>query len=78
MVVWGVCSGWVNGLTFTHRDSNSLQQSMQEAIDDPVRLANLGSRGYLYSDDGQIPSKEEHAFSVIQCYKELLAAEVVY
>ena len=68
----------VNGLTFIHRDSTSLQESMQEAMNDPVRLANLGSRGYLYSDDGQIPSKEEHAFSVIQCYKELLAAEVVY
>ena len=69
----------VNGLTFTHRDSNSLQQSMQEAMDDPVKLAALGSRGYLYSDDGQIPSKEEHALSVIRCYERLLrlATEVV-
>jgi len=62
----------VNGLTFTHRDSTSLQESMQEAMDDPGRLATLGSRGYLYSDDGQIPSKEEHALSVIRCYERLL------
>jgi hypothetical protein len=45
---------------------------MQEAMDDPGRLETLGSRGYLYSDDGQIPSKEEHALSVIRCYERLL------
>jgi len=67
----------VNGLTFTHRDSVSLQESMREAMNDPVRLASLGNRGYLYSDDGQIPSKEDHALSVIQCYNELIAPEVV-
>ena len=62
----------VNGLTFTHRDSTSLHESMQEAMDDPSRLAELGSRGYLHSKDGQIPSKEEHAVSVIGFYEGLL------
>jgi len=62
----------VNGLTFTHRDSTSLHESMHEAMDDPSRLAELGSRGYLHSKDGQIPSKEEHAVSVIRFYEGLL------
>ena len=62
----------VNGLTFAHRDSTSLHESMQEAMDDPSRLAELGSRGYLHSKDGQIPSKEEHAVSVIRFYEGLL------
>ena len=29
-------SGWSEWATFTHRDSTSLQESMQEAMDDPV------------------------------------------
>ena len=66
----------VNGLTFTHRDSTSLHETMQEAMDDPSRLADLGSRGYLHSKDGQIPSKEEHAVSVIRFYEGLIGRSV--
>jgi hypothetical protein len=34
---------------------------MQEFVDDPDRARALGLRGYLYSEDGQVPSIEEHA-----------------
>jgi len=67
----------VNGYTFIHRDSASLQMVMQKAIDNPDQLADLGARGYLYSEDGQIPSKEEHAASVIRYYEALLGKKEV-
>ena len=66
----------VNGLTFTHRDFRSLQKSMQKAINNPDGLFELGKRGYLYSNDGQIPSKEEHVASVIKYYEMLLGRKM--
>jgi glycosyltransferase involved in cell wall biosynthesis len=61
-----------NGLTFSHRDSTSLRSAMQKALTDSEALERIGKRGYLYSDDGQIPSNKEHAAAVIQCYEKLL------
>ena len=66
----------VNGLTFTHRDVESLQLSMQRALDNPDHVIQLGHRGYLYSEDGMIPSKELHATEVLRCYEELLSTKV--
>lgn len=66
----------VNGLTFTHRDSESLQSSMQRAIENPDHVAQLGRRGYLYSEDGLIPSKERHATEVLRCYEQLLSIKM--
>lgn len=63
----------VNGLTYTHRDAECLRSTMQTALDDPEHLAVLGLKGYLYSEDGQIPSKEAHAATVIRCYEKLLS-----
>ncbi len=62
----------VNGLTFRHRDVLSLQRTLQQAIDDPERLANLGQHGYLYSDDRQVPSNNEHTKAILAYYQDLL------
>ena len=61
-----------NGLTFAHRDASSLADTMLRAINNPDGLRDLGRRGYLYSDDGQIPSKEKHALAVLNHYERLL------
>ena len=61
----------VNGLTYKHRDVDDLRGAMQQAIDEPERMAKLGERGYLYSDDGQIPSDEQHINEVILDYCDL-------
>jgi glycosyltransferase involved in cell wall biosynthesis len=66
----------VNGFTFHHRDSESLRIMMQKAIDAPASFSSLGSGGYLFSEDGQIPSKEIHAASIIEIYKNLLNSKV--
>jgi len=60
-----------NGLTFKHRDAMSLKAAMQRALEDIMAMASLGSKGYLYSEDGQIVSKEIHAEKIISCYETL-------
>ena len=66
----------VNGLTFAHRDSESLRSAMQTALNDPEQFSELGRAGYLHSEDGQIPSKEAHAAEVIRIYETLLSPPV--
>ena len=50
----------VNGWTYTHRDVRALARRLQDAINEPERLLSLGRRGYLESQDGQVPSIEGH------------------
>jgi glycosyltransferase involved in cell wall biosynthesis len=62
----------VNGLTFEHRNGESLRKTMQHALDNPNSLMTLGLRGYLYSDSGGVLSKEAHAATVINHYQTLI------
>ena len=68
-----------NGYTFVHRDVMSLADAMNRAVENPDELVRLGQRGYLYSKDGQIPSKEDHAVAVMNHYQRLItpASEVM-
>ena len=50
----------VNGLTFEHRNADSLAEAMQKALEQPAGMRYLGEQGYLYSADGQIPCIQEH------------------
>jgi len=61
-----------NGLTFKHRDVESLRGTMQQALVEPRTLASLGQRGYLHSKDGRIPSKEEHSATILNYYQTLI------
>lgn len=62
----------INGLTHQHRDVADLRIKMEAAIRDPEMLSAFGSTGYLYSNDGQILSKEIHAALIIERYEKLL------
>ena len=62
----------VNGLTFAHRDVSSLTEAMQRALDDPKKLAELGRRGYLYSESGDIPEIATHAKDVATIYEQVV------
>ena len=66
----------VNGLTFTHRDAEDLRSSMQNALDNPEHLAQLGHKGYLHSEDGQIPSNKAHAAAILHRYEQLISTKV--
>ena len=61
-----------NGLLFSHRDPVSLAEQMQRLADDPALVRRLGSRGYLQSEDGNVPEMVEHSLAVERIYDELL------
>jgi glycosyltransferase involved in cell wall biosynthesis len=62
----------VNGLLFTHRDSRSLAEQMGRLIDDRNLTESLTQRGYLQSEDGHIPSIQEHVKEMISLYRSAI------
>ena len=63
----------VNGLLYEHRNINDLAKQMQTLLDDPKLAERLGEKGYLFSDDGQIPDIESHIHDLEYHYKQLLS-----
>jgi glycosyltransferase involved in cell wall biosynthesis/MoaA/NifB/PqqE/SkfB family radical SAM enzyme len=62
----------VNGLLFEHRSITKLVEQMQRLVDNPKFASQLGARGYLYSDSGDIPSVEQHVRDVEAIYERVL------
>lgn len=60
----------VNGLLFEHRNTKSLTEQLQFAVDNPQLIKQFGERGYLHSDVGEIPKIKEHCIKLIEKYKE--------
>ena len=60
-----------NGLTFKHRDADSLRRAMRTAMTDADAVARMGRRGYLFSGDGQVPSSAQHAAEILAHYLRL-------
>ena len=61
-----------NGLLFKHRDVNSLKEQMQFAVQNNLLMKKIGKKGYLYSQDGQVPSIEKHCLNLEKIYKKHL------
>jgi glycosyltransferase involved in cell wall biosynthesis len=61
-----------NGLLFSHRSVDSLLQQLIFAVENPLLLANLGKRGYLYDKNGSVPTINKHCELLEQIYKKLL------
>ena len=62
----------VNGLQFEHRSYRSLASQMQRFVDDPDLARSLGQRGYVFSDDGDVPAIEDHVAEVERLYERIL------
>ena len=62
-----------NGLLFAHRDTNSLAQQMQRLADDTQLARKLGSRGYLQSNDGNVPDMVDHSLAVEAIYRSVIS-----
>lgn len=62
----------VNGLLYEHRDVSSLSRQMQRLVDDPALARRLGKRGYLFSDDGEIPDIHSHVVDLEVQYKRVM------
>lgn len=59
----------INGLLFKHRDATSLAEVMLKAINQSLYMNTLGQRGYLYNQDGQVPSIRDQGNKIINMYK---------
>ncbi|WP_372365114.1 glycosyltransferase [Candidatus Uabimicrobium sp. HlEnr_7] len=62
----------VNGLLFAHRNWKSLAEQMQYALDHPGEMKNFGKKGYLFSDDGQVPSIQNHCTALEKFYQNVV------
>lgn len=61
----------INGLQFKHRCEKSLAEQMHRFVNDPTEAKRLGQRGYLYAEDGNIPSIDSHAEAVEEIYQQV-------
>ena len=62
----------VNGLTYQHRNPESLATQMQRLVDDPALARTLGERGYAQSLTGNIPTMEQQVVDIETIYAKLL------
>lgn len=61
----------INGLLFEHRSFSKLATQMQRLIQEPNLLESITCR-YLQSDDGRIPSIQEHVEQVASYYRLII------
>ncbi|OQY41952.1 MAG: glycosyl transferase family 1, partial [Anaerolineaceae bacterium 4572_78] len=62
----------VNGLLFEHRNVHDLTSKMQYALTHPHEMVQLGKRGYLYDEYGEVLSVQKHCQELQQVYKRLI------
>ncbi len=62
----------VNGLLFEHRSSASLAKQMQRFVNAPELADELGARGYLYSETGDVPNIETHVRQIEALYNQVV------
>ncbi|MDR0536125.1 MAG: glycosyltransferase [Puniceicoccales bacterium] len=62
----------VNGLLFKHRDVDALAEQMRRLASDPALARELGARGYLFSETGDIPNITKHVRDVEKIYAQVL------
>lgn len=66
----------VNGLLFEHRSYASLADKMQYFVDKPELASELGARGYLYTETGDVPDLKSHVRQVEKIYDQVIACRV--
>ncbi len=62
----------INGLLFEHRNYKNLSEKMNLLSEDSNLYKKLTQKGYIHSDDGQIPSIEEHTEKVEKIYGKIM------
>ncbi|WP_354622593.1 glycosyltransferase [Psychromonas sp. MME2] len=63
----------VNGLLFEHRSVDEMSKQMQRMVDNHSWAAELGDRGYPFSESGDIPDIADQIIDMENIYKGLLA-----
>lgn len=62
----------INGLLFEHRNYKNLSEKMRLLFQDSNLYKKLTQKGYLYSDNGNIPSMEEHISEMGKIYNKVM------
>jgi glycosyltransferase involved in cell wall biosynthesis len=65
----------INGLLFEHRSEHSLIEKMQFALDHPSEIKELGKKGYLYSENGDVINIKDHCEELEKIYYELIVSK---
>ena len=60
----------INGLLFEHRNPISLAKQMKRLIDEPLLSSQIVKKGYLQSEDGHIPSIQDHVKQIVSIYEQ--------
>lgn len=59
-----------NGLLFEHRNPSSITEQLKWALDHPKEMKALGEKGYLYSDNGEVPNIKAHCTQLEKLYQK--------
>lgn len=65
----------VNGLLFEHRNINSLREQLEFAISSPNLMKQYGKKGYLYSNDGNVPNIKDHCKELEKIYQHFVLSK---
>jgi glycosyltransferase involved in cell wall biosynthesis/MoaA/NifB/PqqE/SkfB family radical SAM enzyme len=68
----------VNGLLFEHRNTSSLLNQMNFAIKNPNLMKQYGSRGYLYSEDGNPINIQDHCNELVDIYQRCIDTQYLW
>ncbi len=58
----------INGLLFEHRNTKALAEQLKFAVLNPEKMKQLGEKGYLYSENGNVPNIQEHCIELEKIY----------
>jgi len=61
----------INGLLFEHRNIDDLSQKMKFAINNPLQMKQYGEKGYLFSENGNVPAIENHCKELLSIYTQI-------
>jgi glycosyltransferase involved in cell wall biosynthesis/MoaA/NifB/PqqE/SkfB family radical SAM enzyme len=65
----------LNGLLFEHRNIYSLAEQLRFAVENPNLMKGLGQRGYLYSEDGNVPDIHNHCKELEKIYRQFIPSK---
>ena len=66
------------GLLFEHRNTNSLTEQLEFAINNPNEMKSLGDKGYLFSENGSVPTIQEHCNNLVSLYKSVIKPNTLW
>lgn len=61
-----------NGLLFEHRNTKDLSEKMLFSLQNQNLMRNLGKKGYLYTENGEVPNIQNHCEILETIYQKII------